>query len=909
MNLYVESVESGSGKARATLVPTPGLKVFATPTAETSVGIAAIEVSRLGNTTAQIKTVQVVGGTLGAATLAASKPNSVAQSGGLKSWINPEKVEALDDLPAVVSLAAGEKSNYLDVTGFGFSIPPGSTIQGITAQVLRGSSMSGVKDETIQLLKAGSVAGDNKATSSAWTSGGSHSSTASVVKAVPDGMLEVEEELPGGEIVTRLMYTQMFIRVASSSAFSLGQVGSLAGNSSVYMNQGGLTVISIPSPELIVVALENPLPPEAYEGTGGTFTVTATGGGTAFETATYGGASDNWTAELTAEDISASGFGLRVQCHNEGAGADEGCIDYVSVTVHYTPRLPNKLIVETQSAHGLTAGQKVVLADISGLQALNGWEAAISEVSDATHFSITSTSHPWEALYGPTANSGTVTNLIDPYAKVTLKGASPFSVGTDVTLSGLTAATWLNGISQSITGSPASNQLTFSTTHEDYPNTPDAGTVSLGKVTDYPRARASHSLNTRCFVIVGTNLFEMFADGSYTPRGTVDDDGKPASIDSSAIEMCIASAGKLYCYNLSTNVLEAVSDSEGLITNIRQVAYCDGYFVALVKDSQKFRISGLLNGTSWDPADAAIVSVFPDNVTSMIVDHRELWLFGGTKSVVYANTGNTDFPFEVIPGSYIDQGSAATMATVRLDNSVLWIGQDDRGNGIAWRAQGYTPQRISNHAVEAEWQKYKTIADAVGYGYQDNGHSFWVLYFPTASATWVYDVATGLWHERGFWDGEKYQAHRSMSHVFAFGKHLVCDWNSGNIYEMSSAIADDFSHEIRRLRRAPYIAEEGRWLFFNRLEIEGDYGNAVRPPLLDDDGNERGPQIMIRWSDDGCKTWSNEQWLSAGKVGEYKLRAILRRMGRCWGTRGRVYEMVLTDPVDWRITDAYIEVA
>jgi hypothetical protein len=240
---------------------------------------------------------------------------------------------------------------------------------------------------------------------------------------------------------------------------------------------------------------------------------------------------------------------------------------------------------------------------------------------------------------------------------------------------------------------------------------------------------------------------------------------------------------------------------------------------------------------------------------------------------------------------------------------VLWIGQDDRGNGIAWRAQGYTPQRISNHAIESEWQKYKTISDAIGYGYQDNGHSFWVIYFPTSSKTWVYDVATGLWHERGFWKNGEYVAHRSQAHVFAFGKHLVCDWDSGNIYEMSSEFLDDFGNEIRRPRRCPYISSEGRWLTFNRLEIEGGLGNGPIPPLLDGEGNERPPQIMIRWSDDGCKTWSNEHWLSFGKGGEYRARAILRRMGRCWGTRGRVYEIVVTDPVPWYFTDAYIEVA
>ena len=104
------------------------------------------------------------------------------------------------------------------------------------------------------------------------------------------------------------------------------------------------------------------------------------------------------------------------------------------------------------------------------------------------------------------------------------------------------------------------------------------------------------------------------------------------------------------------------------------------------------------------------------------------------------------FPFDVIPGGFIEQGTSCIAPPVKLDNSIFWMGGDERGAGIGWRAEGYTPRRISTHAIELAWQGYATIADMVSYAYQDQGHSFWVLYFPTANATWVYDVASGMWH-------------------------------------------------------------------------------------------------------------------------------------------------------------------
>ncbi len=101
----------------------------------------------------------------------------------------------------------------------------------------------------------------------------------------------------------------------------------------------------------------------------------------------------------------------------------------------------------------------------------------------------------------------------------------------------------------------------------------------------------------------------------------------------------------------------------------------------------------------------------------------------------------------MIPGALIETGGAATFAQARADNSVFWIGQDERGGRMAWRSNGYTPQRVSTHAVETDLSSYTAaqIASLVSWSYQDSGHLFWVLYIPGSSWSWVYDVGEGLW--------------------------------------------------------------------------------------------------------------------------------------------------------------------
>ena len=415
----------------------------------------------------------------------------------------------------------------------------------------------------------------------------------------------------------------------------------------------------------------------------------------------------------------------------------------------------------------------------------------------------------------------------------------------------------------------------------------------------------------RLFVVAGSTLLEVFSDGTSVARGAVANDGGPVSLANSNIQVMIASGGQGYCYTLATNVLSA---AVAQIAGVVQVGYTDGYFVALIGVTAQMYLSGLLDGNTWSGAQTAIVSVFPDNVVSMLVDHREICLLGTKQSQCYYDSGNT-FPYDVIPGGFAEQGSAATFGAIKADNTVLWIGQDERGNAVAWRAEGYTPKRISTHAIESAWQDYSTVADVEAYSCQLKGHTFVVWYFPTVSKTWAYDISTGLWAEWGFWDVSHgvYTAHRSRCHAFAFNKHLVGDWASGNIYQMSFEqpdgaggwlFCDDFGNPKRWARRSPYVGVAGVWNYFSAIEFMLRVGIGPSTPLLDGAGVARAPQATLQWSNDAANTWMGNRMVSIGQIGKYMTRAIVRRLGRCWGSFGRVFELSGSDPVPIAIIDA-----
>jgi hypothetical protein len=290
---------------------------------------------------------------------------------------------------------------------------------------------------------------------------------------------------------------------------------------------------------------------------------------------------------------------------------------------------------------------------------------------------------------------------------------------------------------------------------------------------------------------------------------------------------------------------------------VSQVGYCDGFYLALNQNSNQWYASAPLDPATWPGASTAKVSVFPDNVIAMVVNQRQVWMLGNSASQVYYNSGNFPFPFDIVQGGYIEAGCAAAGSAVKLDNSIFWIGNDQRGNALVWRANGYTPQRVSNHAVEFAMQSYPQVTDAKAYAFQDQGHSFYQIYFPSANsgrgATWVYDVATGMWHERFYLDpvtGMEF-AHRSQNHAFfnsiapsvnfdGMAYHLVGDWqNTGHIYQMniptfngsSWDFADDFGNPIERIRRTPYVNIEKEWMLHHQFELDMETGLGPIPPL------------------------------------------------------------------------------
>jgi hypothetical protein len=222
------------------------------------------------------------------------------------------------------------------------------------------------------------------------------------------------------------------------------------------------------------------------------------------------------------------------------------------------------------------------------------------------------------------------------------------------------------------------------------------------------------TVNGRSFA-AAANLWEIGLPGGPVNRGSLGSTPlAPTSIITNQTQLLILNNGNLYALTLATNVFAAVNMAQ-FNGPVAQIDSADGYGIATIQTSHTFQVSRLEDFSTWSGLDIATISLFPDNIVSMICDHREIWFYSGKKSQVYYD-GGAGFPvFIPIQGAFLEDGGAAKNGAVRADNSIFWIAADERGQGVAKRANGYNGDRISTHAVEYAWQKYPTIADAIGW--------------------------------------------------------------------------------------------------------------------------------------------------------------------------------------------------
>lgn len=386
------------------------------------------------------------------------------------------------------------------------------------------------------------------------------------------------------------------------------------------------------------------------------------------------------------------------------------------------------------------------------------------------------------------------------------------------------------------------------------------------------------------YVVSGLYLYSVTKTGTSTQLGGTIAGSSVVSMSDNGTQLLIVNGTQGYIYSTSTGFL-LITDPAFNPSTI--VTFFDDLFVLTWTGTNQFFISDELDGTAYDALDFASAEVQPGFVVAIVNQQENLLIFATRHTETWYDAGNVNFPFARYDGATIERGCIAPFSVVKQDNSVFFLGDDL----IFYRLNGVIPVRISTHAIEYAWTQYITQSDAFAFTYTWEGHKFIAITFPTANATWEYDIATNLWHERQSFNSSNRSMGRWRANAFAnaYNYNLIGDCFSGQIGYMSDTTYTEFGLPIIGEIVTPIIHSDRHNVFMSRFELDVETGIGATT------GQGSLPQIMLDYSDDGGRTYSHQQlWDTAGAIGQYRTRLRWLRMGKF---RNRVMRVTISDPV------------
>lgn len=415
-------------------------------------------------------------------------------------------------------------------------------------------------------------------------------------------------------------------------------------------------------------------------------------------------------------------------------------------------------------------------------------------------------------------------------------------------------------------------------------------------VTHYPtpgielRATAPNGMGWRClyaanngklYGVAGNAVYRILPDTwAFTYLGAFPaGDGPVHAMDNGLSVLLVDGSPNGYTIQLSSDAYSPVTNPAFYGSN--RVDIVDDFLLLNRPGTNEWYISKFQE-VDFDALDFASKTGFSDNIVAIAAAKRQVYIFGTQTTEVWFNEGGADFPFSRMPGAFIQHGCAAASSVQQIDGAIFWLSQSKDGNSVFLRVDNYEAKRISTHAIEHALSQYPRIDDAVAFTYQQEGHFFYVVNFPSADKTWAFDVATQQWHERFWMDSQGNEhRHRGNCHAFVGGMNLVGDWENGKLYQLKLDVYQDDGQPIRRVRSFPHLLDDSNRVMYRELVVAMQVGEGRENTF--EDG-----ELRLRWSDSAGRDWSTSISTKLGARGNFKRSLQFQRLGYA---RDRVFEL------------------
>ncbi len=383
------------------------------------------------------------------------------------------------------------------------------------------------------------------------------------------------------------------------------------------------------------------------------------------------------------------------------------------------------------------------------------------------------------------------------------------------------------------------------------------------------------------YVVQRDTLYRVANDGSTTALGTLLTNAGRVDMSDNGVQLIVVDGPNGYILTFATSVFAQITDPD--FPGASTVTFLNQRFIVNEPNSGRFFWSALLDGASWDALDFATAEASPDDLVRVFAEAGQLYLFGDTTTEIWGDSGAVDQAFVKIGGGAVEWGLAARWSLVKYMDSMAFLRKNRLGQVQVCVMAGSVAQPISNPQIEVEFTSYGDVSNATALAYMVNGHAFYQINFPTVGKSWMYDAQSKAWSVLESFGG----MHRASMSAQLLGSIYAADFENGKLYTIEPDVLTDDGQ--------PMVRE-----FTARHQSIGDFSRVaelwleMQPGVGSQSGLGTDPQIMLRVSRDGGNTYGNELWTSIGRVGEYRARAVWRRLGqaRDWVMRFRI-----TDPV------------
>lgn len=360
------------------------------------------------------------------------------------------------------------------------------------------------------------------------------------------------------------------------------------------------------------------------------------------------------------------------------------------------------------------------------------------------------------------------------------------------------------------------------------------------------------------FAVAGTQLFN--AGVAVGTVAGIDRTEWAYTVDG----LFILGGGTVYVSDGATVTATAFPDSAPVVS-ITQV---DNFLVGVRQDTGTvyFRVPG---DTTWNPLDFFSAEAEPDRAICVRTLAGLLYVFGTSSIEVYNLTGDAEVPFARVEGLGADRGIKDRDSAVKVDNSIMWVGEDS----IVYRMAG-VPQAVSDPSITARVQASGTCS---AWTRTWDGHPFYILKLDAEIL--AHDVQTGFWHvldwpvQFGIYTG-------SLAYAA-----------TGNTVSVLTDRPDDDTGTIEQIFTAIAATQKPGSCDCIELSLSPGTTATVLEAAL----------VEMRWSDDQGRTWTDWKDGSTGMAGNYRHRTRWRRLGMI-DAPGRVFEFRKTDATSVRFS-------